>query len=198
MSAQKENLNDWKKNEYSHDYWFLLSQEERAWVILKLFNHGVFTKEEVQPYLAKDYRLNLFHHALPVAFFPTLYYTLPFVSPYFKRIGNLSKRLTITALAGIPLTILWRNINPFRGELTAERERLLGVAFKRVGGTGILNNNELLPRYLTEFEINRRLRVLHGRREGAFEGLLFPGADRKKMEFDNDPFSPRRPFKTNL
>src|SRR3990167_6680514 len=189
MPGEKENLNDWKKNQYSHDYWFLLSQEERAWVVLKLFNHGVFTKEEVQPYLAKDYRLNLFHHALPVVFFPTLYYTLPFISPYFKRIGSLSKKLTITALAGIPLTILWRNINPFRGELTAERERLLGVAFKRVGGGFINNSNELLPRYMTEFEINRRIRVLHGRREGAFEGVLFPGIDRKKMEFDSDPYA---------
>lgn len=55
---------------------------------------------------------------------------------------------------------------------------MLGVICERVGHSYLLNMNELLPRWMTEFEIHRRLRVLAKRKNGMLAGIIYPPEER--------------------
>ena len=177
-----------KASPYHREIWYLLSNEERSWVILRCYSDGLLRKDEVEGYLRKDRLNNWFTNVLPIGIFPLLYKTLPEMSPALK-FGHPGNRLSgLTLLFGVPLFISWRRLNPFRTELTAERERLLEVLAKRIGWTNLLNSNELLPRWMTEFEINRRLRVLIRQRTGALSGIVFPTQEGWAPLFKYDPW----------
>ncbi len=175
-------------SEYTKDWWWQLSSEERSWAIYKMYNNHVFTADEVSPFLMKDRLNTIFTQVLPLALFPLSYKLLPNFLPSVCRGGCKRTMWTVSFLAAVPFVVAWRNWNPFRTGLTAEKERLLNLAFKRVGGSHIVNSNELLPRWMTEFEIHRRLRVLRNRKNGVFAGILYPPEEHKAMEIDIDPF----------
>lgn len=170
------------------ELWQLLSTEERSWVILRCYSDSLLRKDEVEAYLHKDRLNNWFTNVLPIGIFPLIYKTLPEISPALKFGHAANRKLGFTLLAGLPLFIAWRRMNPFRTDLTAERERLLGVLAKRIGWTNLLNSNELLPRWMTEFEINRRLRVLVKQRTGGLSGVVFPTQDGWAPLLNFDPW----------
>lgn len=160
------------------DFWYLLNNVERSWVIYKAYNQHILSKEEVSTLMWKDRLNTVFTHFLPLAAFPASYWALP---QLYTPAARLWKKSTVAAVAGLavfPFFIWWRHTNPFRVGLTAERERLLGVINQRVGYTYLLNLNELLPRWMTEYEVHRRLRVLVARKNGMLAGIVYPPEER--------------------
>lgn len=160
------------------EFWYLLSNEERSWVILKSYNEHILSKEEVAPLLAKDRMNNFFTHLMPLSFFPLAYWALPQLYTPAARIWRKSTVGLIAGLAAVPFYVGWRWNNPFRKALTAEREKMLGVISDRVGYSHLLNLNEMLPRWMTEFEINRKLRVLIKQKNGMLAGIVYPPEER--------------------
>ena len=171
------------------DFWFLLSNEERSWVILKCYSDNILKKHEVEPLLRKDRLNNWFSNILPLAIFPALNIGLERFALSLKY-GNARGRRALAAfLIGVPIFTAWRRYNPFRTDLVAERERLLHLINRRVGHTNLLNSNELLPRWMTEFEVHRRLRVLIRQREGILSGIVYPTQDQAEPILAFDPFT---------
>lgn len=166
------------KQGQTREFWYLLSYVERSWVIYKAYNEHILKKEEVSALLWKDRLNTVFTHALPLALFPAAYWALPQVYTPAARIWRKSSVAAVAGLAVFPVFAWWRATNPFRVGLTAERERLLGVINERVGNGYLLNLNEMLPRWMTEFEAHRRLRVLRGRKNGIFAGIIYPPEER--------------------
>lgn len=174
------------KNPYKRDLWHKLNGEERCWVILRSVDSNVLSEEDVSDFLTKD-RVNTFGtFVFPLSFLPLTYFGTRTLFPnYFTR--QLSRGQANFYTAGIALSgfLLWKYTNPFKKNLTEERERLLGEIENRIGGNMMLLN-EMLPRYFTEFEIIRRIRVMVNRRHSMFSGILFEEGEKKKPMVNPD------------
>lgn len=160
------------------EFWYLLSNEERSWVLMKAYNEKVLSKEELAPLLAKDRMNNFFTHLLPLGLYPLAYYALPSLYTPAARVWSRPTLAFAAFLAAVPFHIAWRHKNPFRKALTDEREKMLGIACERIGYSSLLRLNEMLPRWMTEFEIHRRLRVLIKRKNGMLAGIIYPPEER--------------------
>lgn len=177
-------------------FWYLLTNEERSWVIYKAYNQKILSKEEIAPLLAKDRMNNVFTHALPLGMFPLAYWALPQVYTPAAKVWKKPGLALASGLLALPFFIAWRRTNPFRKSLTEEREKLLGTIRERVGYTYLLNLNEMLPRWMTDFEIHRRLRQLRNRKNGWFRDLLYPSEETFRAQTGIDAF--RKPVSMKI
>ena len=169
-------------------FWYLLTNEERSWILYKAYNQKILSKDEIAPLLSKDRLNNVFTHVLPLGLFPLAYWALPQLYTPAARVWKKPCVIGAAGLLALPFFVAWRNKNPFRKSLTEERERLLGVVNERVGYTYLLNLNEMLPRWMTEIEIHRRLRVLRNRKNGWLADIVYPSEETYRAQTDIDAF----------
>lgn len=176
-----------KKNPYQLKFWYLLSPEERSFVVHKCYNSGVLSDEEVAPFLTTDRLNTISTWVLPLGFFPAGYVALKTLMPDLKGRVRSSTFALISAAATLPFFITWKRVNPFRTKLTEQKEELLELINRRVGSNYLLNSNEMIPWSWTEFEIHRKTRVLYNSRRSLLTGILYPGEHKKGLLMTPDP-----------
>lgn len=168
------------KNPYKRDLWHKLNAEERCWIILRSLDANVLSSDDVSNLLLKDRLNTLGTFVFPLSFLPLAHFGTRSLFPtLFNRKLSIGQANFYTAGIALSGFLLWKYTNPFRKNLTEERERLLGEIEDRIGPNMMLLN-EMIPRYYTEFEIIRRMRVMVNNRNSMFAGILYEEGERKK------------------
>jgi hypothetical protein len=166
---------------YAENYrlkpWFILTDEERSHVVHRAYQTRVLTSEEVKPYLRQVRISNITQLIFPLLAFPIFKRTifkLATARLYFTT-NAAASRFTQAAIVGASW-VAWINYNPFYTSLLQQKEDLLKVCEERIG-FNLLDLNDVLPRWLTTFEIHRRMQALYNERNGPFAGYLYPNEE---------------------
>lgn len=162
-----------KPSPYKLKIWFAYTPEERSYVLLRGYQAGVLSSQDLEPFLSTA-RLN---HATNILF-PLL--AFPFIKYGFhdliqSRISRRHSSSVIFGLSGMVLGaswLLWVNWSPIYRKMDQKREDLLGVIEKRIGPY-MTQLNDVLPRFWTEGEVNRKIRRLYNQRNGWLTGYLY-------------------------
>ena len=181
-----------QKNPNKLKLWFDYTGEEKSFVVYKGYKAGVVNSQELEPYL-KSARWN---HASNI-FFPIL--ALPFVKVglHDRVKSNLLLRFRPGTVYGISsgvigaLWLLWLNWSPLYQSFDSKREDLLERIEKRIGAN-MRQLNDILPRFMTEGEVNRMTRSLYNQRNGWLTGYLYPYEEFAEPLVDRATFAKKK------
>ena len=163
-----------KPSPYKLKLWFAYTGEEKSYVVYNAYSRGILKSEDVASYLNKA-RLN---HASNMLF-PVFVLPLVKFGVYDALKAKVLSRYTPNALYAISgatlgaLWLLWLNWSPLYSSFDRKREDLLELVERRVG-LNLRQLNDILPRYWTEGEVNRKLRRLYNQRNGWLAGYVYP------------------------
>lgn len=145
-------------SQYTLTRWHKLNAEERSWVLLKSFKGGIISADQASS-LTGAYTMSWYTtFAAPLALYPAFKFGLGGAFPTLaRRLGSAQMRVLNLALTGT-VFLAWKYTNPFNSAFLAEKEALLADVDEKIGA-GMMQLNEMLPRYYTEFEVMRRIRV---------------------------------------
>lgn len=157
--------------------WFALTDEERSFILLNAYKRRILSSDDIKGYLRQVRISNFTQILFPLLAFPIYKRTV------FRYLSN-PIYFTSTAANGFFLkTALvggswyaWLNYNPFYTDALNQKEELLKVCENRIG-YNLLDLNDVLPRWLTSFEIHRRTQALYNERNGPLAGYLYAQED---------------------
>jgi len=166
---------------YAENYrlkpWFILTDEERSFVVYNAYQKRILTSEEVQPYLRQVRISNFTQVIFPLIAFPVFKRTIfKLASARLSfTLDAARSRFTQAAIVGASW-LAWLHYNPFKVSLLEQKEDLLKLCEQRIG-FNLLDLNDVLPRWLTTVEIHRRMQQLYNERNGPLAGYLYPNEE---------------------
>ena len=179
---------------YSTNYrlkpWFALSEEERTYIVYNSYNKRILQSDEVKDYL-KIARINTaanltYPFAAYLVFNRTLF---KYFSNYFY-FGTSKAASNVTKLGVVGLTwLLFINHSPFYKNFIDKREEKLNLLLDRLGGGRMMAFGDLLPRWTTVTDINRKFQTVYNERNSLFVGYLYPHEERAEplVDFETLP-----------
>lgn len=154
--------------------WFTFRDEERTWVLHRLYESRVLTSEEISPYLNDVTYNNVSNVLYPFAAYFVLNKAIfPLVPKFLSQRVTPARAKYLTVVAVIASLPFWFNYNPLYTNMWRHRERLLETAYKRIG-LNIMDLNTVLPRWRTTFDIHRMIRKNYHQRNSSLAGILYP------------------------
>ena len=159
---------------YKLKLWFAYTGEEKSYVVYQGYKRGILKSEEVAPFLRKARWNHASNMLFPVLVFPFVKFG---VYDVFK--SRILSRYTPNVLYGIAgatigaLWVLWLNWSPLYSSFDNKREDLLELLERRIVPI-VKQLNDILPRFWTEGEVNRKIRTLYNQRNGWLVGYIYP------------------------
>lgn len=178
-----------KPSPYKLKIWFAYTPEERSYVLLRGYQAGVLSSQDLEPFL-NTARLNHATNILfPILAFPLIKYG--FYDPLQSKILRRHPHSVGLGLSGVALGafwLLWANWSPIYRNMDKKREELLEVIEKRIGPY-MTQLNDVLPRFWTEGEVNRKIRRLYNQRNGWLTGYLYAYEEVSEPLVDESSFA---------
>lgn len=174
-----------KPSPYKLKIWFAYTPEEKSYVVLRSYQLGYLTSQDIEPFLSKA----RWNHASNILF-PV--FCLPYLSLKYKFANATHTTLARSmgksaAFCGV-LWLLWLNWSPFYRSMERKKEDLLETLDRKLGGY-MTALNDVLPRFWTEGEVNRQIRRLYNQRNGMLTGYVYPYEELAEPLYDKTSFA---------
>lgn len=172
--------------------WFAYTGEEKSYVVYEAYRRGILKSEEVAPLISKARVSQASNLLFPLVLFPVIKYGV-----YDGLKTRILSRYTpnyLYTISGVTLGalwVLWMNWSPIYASFDRKREVTLELIEKRVGAN-LRQLNDILPRYWTEAEVNRKIRRLYNQRNGWLTGYIYPYEESADPLVDLSTFSKKK------